>query len=87
MAWRPDAVKARSVAYDRLRGELAMSTSLSTMSSVVTGAEPSATLPATRIQESEFNDTHPVEASGFHATRPVVYDPSKSSASSSPGKN
>ncbi len=73
-AWRPDAVKARSSAYDRLRTELAMPTMMATLPSVVTGMDASATLPLHQNMETGFTDTHPVPASGFHATRPVVMD-------------
>ncbi len=70
-AWKPDAVKARSMAYDRLRSELAMPAALATLPSVVTGMEASATLPMAGHTQAGFSDTHPVQASGFHATRPV----------------
>ncbi|TAG26826.1 MAG: hypothetical protein EAZ37_07565 [Burkholderiales bacterium] len=69
-AWKPDAVKSRSVAYDRLRTELAMP-ALATLPSVVTGLEASATLPMPDQARAGFSDTHPVQASGFHETRPV----------------
>jgi hypothetical protein len=69
-AWKPDAVKSRSVAFDRLRVELAMP-SLATLPSVITGMEASPTLPMPDQARAGFSDTHPVEASGFHATRPV----------------
>jgi hypothetical protein len=73
-AWKPEAVKARSVAYDRLRSELAAPSLGSTLPSVVTGAEVSATLPVAQNIDGGFSDTHPVPNTGFHATRPVPQD-------------
>jgi hypothetical protein len=70
-AWRPEAVKSRASAYDRLRGELAMPTIMTTMPSVITGAEASATLPLVKNADGSFSDTHPVQNTGFHETRPV----------------
>jgi hypothetical protein len=73
-AWRPEAVKARSAAYDRLRTELTLPTLGSTLPSVITGAEVSATLPVPQNIDGGFSDTHPVPNTGFHATRPVPQD-------------
>ncbi len=70
-AWKPDAVKARSMAYDRLRTELALPAAFATLPSVATGMEASATLPMADHAQAGFSDTHPVQATGFHATRPV----------------
>jgi hypothetical protein len=70
-AWRPDAVKARSAVYDRVREELALPVMLTTMPSVVTGMDASATLPLQNGTDTGFTDTHPVSATGFHETRPV----------------
>ncbi len=86
-AWRPDAVKTRSAAYDRLRDELAMPAML-TMPSVITGAEASATLPMRNDVETGFTDTHPVQATGFHETRPVTmhHDAAPPADASSRGK-
>ena len=86
-AWRPDAVKTRSAAYDRLRDELAMPAML-TMPSVITGAEASATLPMRNDVETGFTDTHPVQATGFHETRPVMmhHDATPPADASSRGK-
>jgi hypothetical protein len=68
-AWRPEAVKARATAYDRLRNDLAMPTQ--TMPSVVTGLDATETLPMTSRSDTGFTDTHPVPAAtGFAATRP-----------------
>jgi hypothetical protein len=77
-AWRSDAVKTRSAAYDRLRTELAVPAMMTTLPSVVTGAEASATLPLTQNADGGFSDTHPVPNTGFHATRPVPHDSDRS---------
>ncbi len=72
LAWKPEAVKMRSAAYERLRTELTLPAMMTTMPSVITGMNATATLPVQRIaQETGFTDTHPVRASGFHETRPV----------------
>jgi hypothetical protein len=69
-AWKPDAVKTRGAAYDRLRSELSapaigMGT---TLPSLVTSLEASATLPAPH-QASGFGDTLPVpDVTGFSST-------------------
>ncbi|MBS7809079.1 hypothetical protein [Variovorax sp. PCZ-1] len=74
-SWKPEKVKARAVAYDRLRNELAaISTSFP---SVITGLDASATLPS---PSSGFSETMPVHspdflntesaATGFANTRP-----------------
>lgn len=70
MAWKAEAVKARSAAYERLRHELILGGAM-TLPSVVSGMQPSATLPLHRNADTHFNDTHPVQASGFDETRPV----------------
>ncbi len=70
-AWRTDAVKLRAAVYDRLRDELALPAIGSTLPSVVTGLDNTATLPVHRDSDTGFNDTHPVPATGFHETRPV----------------
>ncbi len=72
-AWRPEAVKKRASAYDRLRAEL-IAPSPSTLPSVVTGHEASETLPMTRSLESQFKDTYPGAPTGFDATRPFIAD-------------
>lgn len=74
-AWRPEQVKTRAAAYDRLRGDLMPAPQ--TMPSVVTGLSASTTLP---IPNTGFHETMPVlnsgytdlqpQASGFAATRP-----------------
>jgi hypothetical protein len=71
-SWRPEAVKTRSAAYDRLRAELAVPAMMSTLPSVVTGADATETLPVPRSAEGGFSDTHPVNNSGFHETSPVT---------------
>ena len=75
-SWRPDAIKMRSAAYDRLREQLFVQGTGTTMPSFVTGAEASATLPLPQNANTNFHDTLPVQASGFHETRPVppLYD-------------
>ena len=72
-AWRPDAVKARARAYERLRAEL-IAPAQATLPSVVTGADASATLPMQRSLESQFKDTYPGAPTGFDATRPFMPD-------------
>ncbi len=89
--WKPESVKARMQAYERLRRELndsaiAASTGLP---SVVTGAEASETLPlnpaaqsaqnARQLLSEQFSDTRPSNFGGFAATQP--FDPQ-----SPPGK-
>lgn len=69
-AWRPEAVRARSVVYDRIRDELALPTL--TLPSVASGIDASATLPLPMQGGSQFGDTHPVDNTGFQQTRPVV---------------
>ncbi len=73
-AWRPDAVKVRSSAYERLRMELSMPGFMAALPSVITGGEPSATAPAYHNPVTGFTDTHPGSATGFHETRPVKMD-------------
>jgi hypothetical protein len=68
-AWKPDAIRARSEVYERLRGELAFPDL--TLPSVASGLDATATLPMLKKGASSFGDTHPVENTGFHATRPV----------------
>lgn len=75
-AWRPDAVKARSAAYDRLRNDLVTPAALATYvpSAASSGsAQEPVTLPVV-VTTGSFSDTHPVNASGFHETRPVPHD-------------
>jgi hypothetical protein len=49
------------------------------------GNDASSTLPLTQAGDSEFLSTLPVQASGFHATRPVPYPaPSGAGKSSAP---
>lgn len=78
-AWRPEQVRARAVAYDRLRSDLIPAPQ--TMPSVVTGLSAGATEPATSpVQSTGFHETMPVTnsgysdsqlpATGFAATRP-----------------
>ncbi len=69
-AWRPEAVKVRSAAYERLRSELDVSALLGALPSVITGADATATLPIQHGTDTGFNDTHPVPATGFHPTNP-----------------
>lgn len=68
-AWKPDAIRARNEIYDRLRGELAFPDL--TLPSVASGLDATATLPMLQRAASSFGDTHPVDNTGFHATRPV----------------
>jgi hypothetical protein len=82
VAWRPEAVKARASAYERLRSELAMP--IQTLPSVVTGMDVSATLPLTQHSDNGFSDTHPASGLGFAATRP--YRPGDELPPSDPGK-
>lgn len=70
-AWRPDAVKVRSAVYERMRDELTSPAMMTTMPSVVTSMEATDTLPLHNGNDTGFNDTHPISASGFHETRPV----------------
>jgi hypothetical protein len=72
-AWRPDAVKSRARAYERLRAELIAPTQ-ATLPSVVTGADASATMPIQRSLDSQFKDTYPGAPNGFDATRPFMPD-------------
>ena len=69
-AWKPEAIRARSVIYDRMRSELLFPEL--TLPSVVSGLETSATLPMPQRGTSTFGDTHPVDNTGFHETKPVV---------------
>ena len=64
------AIRARSVIYDRMRSELLFPEL--TLPSVVSGLETSATLPMPQRGTSTFGDTHPVDNTGFHETKPVV---------------
>jgi hypothetical protein len=87
LAWRPDAVKARGVAYERLRREITTpppaSLASAALPSVVTGAEASETLPllpnasdtrsARDALADQFGDTRPSNFGGFAATQP--FDP------------
>jgi hypothetical protein len=75
-AWRPEAVRARSVVYDRLRDELALPAL--TLPSVASGMDASATLPLPMQEASQFGDTHPVDNTEFQQTRPVVVAPDAS---------
>lgn len=78
-AWKPEAVRARAAAYDRLHNDLIPAPL--TMPSVVTGLSASPTEPATSpVQSTGFVETMPVAhsgytdsqfpATGFAATRP-----------------
>jgi hypothetical protein len=69
-AWKPEAIRARSVIYDRMRSELLFPDL--TLPSVVSGLESSATLPMPQRTGSSFGDTHPVDNTGFHETKPVA---------------
>ncbi len=72
-AWRPDAVRARTRAYERLRTELVAPAQV-TLPSVVTGAQATETLPMHRSLDSQFKDTYPGAPTGFDATRPFMPD-------------
>lgn len=72
-AWRPDAVKSRGAAYERLRHELTQP-SLTTLPSMVTSLQHTATVPETLPIQSGFVNTHPGTPTGFDATRPYLPD-------------
>jgi hypothetical protein len=85
--WQPDAVKERSAAYDRLRGELAASAD-SMPSAIASAGGAFATLPlepaldanldtAAPAAGSDFGDTLSVANPGFDETRPVIFDNEK----------
>lgn len=67
-AWKAEAIRARGVIYDRMRAELMFPDV--TLPSVASGLDATATLPVPQRGTSNFGDTHPVENTGFHATRP-----------------
>ncbi len=73
-AWRADAVKSRSAAYDRLRTDLVVPAALAAYVPGTDGSEVTATLPMANLTQAGFSDTHPVNASGFHQTQPVGHD-------------
>ncbi len=70
-AWLPPAVKARSVAYEKMRAQIALPAAPSLTAEATDSA---ATLPLARSLESMFKDTHPGSATGFDATRPFMPD-------------
>jgi hypothetical protein len=70
-AWKPEAVKSRSQAYDRLRNELAMP-GLATLPSVATGLQASSTMPMTGHPQAGFSNTQPMPPTGFAATAPFA---------------
>jgi hypothetical protein len=83
-SWKPEAVKTRAQAYERLRREIATpppaSVASTALPSVVTGAEASETLPllpnareARDALADQFGDTRPSSFGGFAATQP--FDP------------
>jgi hypothetical protein len=84
-AWKPESVKTRTQAYERLRRELSAPTIAAStiLPSVVTGAEASETLPlsssahnaktARQLLDEQFSDTRPSDFGGFAATQP--FDP------------
>jgi hypothetical protein len=72
-AWKPEAVKSRSLAYEKLRHELTQP-ALATIPSVVSGVVPTATSPATQPVQSNFVNTYPGQGIGFDATRPFIPD-------------
>jgi hypothetical protein len=84
-AWKPESVRMRAQAYERLRRELtAPAVAASTgLPSVVTGAEASETLPlspaaqnaqsARQLLSEQFSDTLPSNFGGFAPTQP--FDP------------
>jgi hypothetical protein len=72
-AWKPDAVKSRSAAYEKLRQELTLP-ALTTLPSVVSGIAPTVTVPASQPVHSNFDNTYPGQAAGFDVTRPFMPD-------------
>jgi hypothetical protein len=76
-AWRPDAVKARAKAYERLRSDLAAPAPL-TAPSVATDAQLNATEPDTLPVQSGFANTYPGAPTGFDATRPYLPEDDRS---------
>jgi hypothetical protein len=72
-AWKPEAVKSRGAAYERLRHELTQPSG-STLPSVVSGMQPTATAPDTHPVQSSFVNTYPGQPTGFDATRPFLPD-------------
>ncbi|NJM44129.1 MAG: hypothetical protein HC858_09410 [Brachymonas sp.] len=77
MAWKPDAVKSRGVAYERLRHELTLP-SIATIPSVVSELSPTVTAPDTQPVQSNFVNTYPGHHAGFDATRPFMPDDDRS---------